>query len=47
MATVKKGVIVPSPQWAVHLRDWKKFFWRKHRKAEQKLTKKEADDRGS
>lgn len=33
MATVKKGTHVASPQWWKHLRDWKRTFWKKERKA--------------
>ncbi len=35
MANVKKGNLVRPPQWWKHLRDWKRVFWKKHRKAEQ------------
>ena len=35
MAHVRKGMLVPSPQWWKHLRDWKRIFWKKHRKAER------------
>jgi hypothetical protein len=40
MANVKKGQTVPPPQWWKHLRDWKRIFWRKQRKADQKDTRK-------
>jgi ABC-type antimicrobial peptide transport system ATPase subunit len=43
MATVKRGVLAPSPQWAKHLRDWKRFFWKRHRKAEQREAWKEVE----
>lgn len=36
MATVKKGILTRAPQWWVHLRDWKRIFWKKERKAAQK-----------
>ena len=32
MAHVRKGMLVPSPQWWKHLRDWKRIFWKRHRK---------------
>lgn len=37
MATLKKGVLLPSPDWARHLRPYgKRFFWKRHRKAERR-----------
>ena len=33
MATVKKGTLTRSPQWWVHLRKWKRTFWKRERKA--------------
>lgn len=41
MATKKKGILTPSPQWWRHLRDWKRVFWKKHRKAEQRMARHE------
>jgi len=41
MATVKKGILTPSPQWWKHLRDWKRVFWKRERKAAQRDAKKE------
>lgn len=40
MATVKKGVLMPSPEWWKHLRSsrWNRF-WRKHRRAERLLER--------
>ena len=43
MASVKKGNITPSPQWWKHLRDWKRVFWKKERKAQLRAIRKEAD----
>ena len=40
MANVKKGQNVPSPQWWKHLRDWKRFFWKKQRKADKRSLSK-------
>jgi hypothetical protein len=37
MAHVRKGILVRSPQRWKHLRYWKRFFWKKHRKAEKRL----------
>jgi hypothetical protein len=39
MASVKKGILVPSPQWWKHLRSWKRIFWKKHRKVEKRETR--------
>lgn len=36
MANVKKGLLTPAPQWWRHLRDWKRVFWKKERKAAQR-----------
>jgi hypothetical protein len=41
MATVKKGVLVPSPEWWKHLRRVKRLFWKRHRRAEQRLARRE------
>jgi len=41
MATVKKGVLVKSPEWWKHLRWCKRLFWKRHRKAEMRETAKE------
>jgi hypothetical protein len=35
MAHVKKGLSVRSPQWWKHLRDWKRVFWKRQRKADK------------
>jgi hypothetical protein len=43
MATKKKGILVKSPQWWKHLRDWKRTFWKKHRKAERRTARKEGE----
>ena len=41
VATVKRGVLVPSPEWWKHLRWWmKRRFWKKHRKAEARLVRR-------
>lgn len=36
MATVKKGILTPAPQWWRHLRDWKRTFWKRERQAAKK-----------
>lgn len=33
MATIKKGILTRAPQWWVHLRKWKRVFWKRERKA--------------
>lgn len=35
MASVKKGVLVKSPEWWKHLRWCKRVFWKRQRKAEK------------
>lgn len=44
MATIKKGILSPAPQWWKHLRDWKRVFWKKERKAATRQIKKELND---
>jgi hypothetical protein len=39
MANVKKGLLVPPPQWWKHLREYKRFFWGRQRLAEKKDIK--------
>jgi hypothetical protein len=41
MAHVRKGILTPSPQWWKHLRDWKRVFWKKHRREERREIKRE------
>jgi hypothetical protein len=36
MATVKRGVLITSPEWWKHLRWTKTLFWSRHRVAERK-----------
>lgn len=46
MASVKKGTMTRSPQWWKHLRDWKRKFWKKERKAHKHdITVKSRDPR--
>lgn len=33
MASVKKGITVPSPEWWKHLKWNKRVFWKKQRKS--------------
>ncbi|MEX0598433.1 MAG: hypothetical protein WD512_18265 [Candidatus Paceibacterota bacterium] len=40
MANVKKGQLVAPPQWWKHLKEWKKVFWHKNRRAEKKQIKR-------
>jgi len=40
MAHVRKGMLVPSPQWWKHLRDWKRIFWKRHRRAEKNAIRR-------
>lgn len=45
MASVKKGVLTPPPQWWKHLRDWKRTFWKKERKAQKHDVRKQNEER--
>ena len=36
MANVKKGVLVRAHEWWRHLRQWKRAFWKRQRKAERR-----------
>jgi len=38
MANVKKGQLIPPPQWWKHLKYAKRIFWKSHRQAEKKET---------
>ena len=45
MASVKKGVLVASKEWAKHLRPYgRKAFWHQNRQAERKLAAREVSD---
>jgi len=40
MATIKKGVLTASEEWAKHLRKaGRRHFWRKERAAERRLER--------
>jgi hypothetical protein len=41
MANVKRGNMTPPPQWWKHLRDWKRVFWKKERKNQNRAIQKE------
>jgi hypothetical protein len=36
MANVKKGNVTPPPQWWKHLREWKRVFWKRERRSQDK-----------
>ncbi len=36
--TKHRGAAVPAPQWWKHLRDWKRVFWKKDRKAGKRVA---------
>jgi hypothetical protein len=39
MATVKKGNVTATKEWARHLKPWgKRWFWKKERKAARRLA---------
>jgi hypothetical protein len=44
MATVKKGLLTPPPQWWKHLKEFKRVFWGKERVAAKKDIKHQVDD---
>ncbi|MDH3700611.1 MAG: hypothetical protein OEU46_04790 [Alphaproteobacteria bacterium] len=44
MATVKKGHLVFSPEWAKHLRFAKRAFWKRERLAGKRLARAESKD---
>lgn len=43
MASVKQGTLTRPPQWWKHLRDWKRVFWKKERKAVRRDMAREAN----
>jgi hypothetical protein len=34
MSTKKKGLLTTSGEWRRHLRDWKRRFWKRERRAD-------------
>jgi hypothetical protein len=38
MANVKNGQLVHAPQWWKHLREWKRVFWKRERRASKRET---------
>lgn len=44
MATVKKGTLTPAPQWRKHLRNWKRVYWHRERKAGRRTALSDAAD---
>lgn len=42
MAHVKKGQLAAPPEWWKHLRWTKRLFWKRERRAGQKVARKEA-----
>jgi hypothetical protein len=41
MATVKKGMLTPSPEWWKHLRWRSRAFWKSERKAAKETAKQD------
>lgn len=41
MANVKQGNLTPAHQWWRHLRDWKRRFWKRERKAQKSAIRAE------
>jgi hypothetical protein len=44
MVSAKRGMLVGAPQWWRHLRAWKRVFWKRQRKAEQREIEREVRD---
>lgn len=44
MANVKKGTLTPAPQWWKHLKEYKRVFWKRERKAQQEVIQCEATE---
>lgn len=42
MANVKKGNLAAPPQWWRHLREWKRVFWKRERRAQDAAIKRAA-----
>ena len=45
MSNVKKGNVAAPPQWWKHLRDSKRVFWKKERRKQTAVIKREASSR--
>jgi hypothetical protein len=45
MANVKKGNVAAPPQWWKHLREWKRVFWKKERRKQTAVIKRESSSR--
>lgn len=45
MATVKKGYVTATKEWARHLRPfWKRRFWKRERREARRLSVSEANN---
>ena len=44
MAHTQKGILTKPPQWWKHLRDWKRVFWKKERKASTQDARKQVKE---
>ena len=45
MATVKRGLLTPPPEWWKHLRPWlKRRFWKRERRAVRREIARERKD---
>ncbi len=46
MASTKKGTLAAPPQWWKHLRPfWRRVFWKRERRLQQKAIRDERDER--
>lgn len=44
MAHKKHNQLVPSPEWWKHLKEYKRLFWKRERKAAKRLIEKERNE---
>jgi hypothetical protein len=42
MANVKKGQLVPAPEWWKHLRKVKRLFWKRERQAGKRVAREDS-----
>jgi hypothetical protein len=48
MASIKKGFLAASKEWARHLRPyWRRQFWKQERRADRKEARKQLGDTNS
>jgi hypothetical protein len=45
MASVKKGLLTATTEWCKHLRDLKREFWKRERRAAKSVVRKEVSSK--